>query len=87
MRSPEGIKKNAMRGLWLIQRKMTFRSRKTTDWGLVMSVILYGIEVWEPAATIYQVKSVQVLRATEPDHEIHMWCGERDEAGQVIFYA
>ena len=51
-----------MRGLWLMKRHLTFKSRKMTAWGLVMSKLLYGIEVWGPAATERQIKHIQTVQ-------------------------
>ena len=51
-----------MRALWLIRRYLSFKSRKMTAWGLVMSKILYGIEIWGPAATEKQLDNMQVLQ-------------------------
>ena len=51
-----------MRALWLIRKYLSFKSRKVTAWGLVMSKILYGIEVWGPAATERQIEQMQSLQ-------------------------
>ena len=51
-----------MRGLWLMKSHLFFKSRKMTAWGLVMSRVLYGIEIWGPAATEKQVNQMQVIQ-------------------------
>ena len=51
-----------MRALWMIRKHLSFKSRKVTAWGLVMSKILYGIEVWGPAATERQIEQMQSLQ-------------------------
>ena len=51
-----------MRALWLIRRQLSFKSRKMTAWGLIMSRILYGIEMWGPSATEKQLNQMQVLQ-------------------------
>ena len=50
-----------MRALWLIKKHLSFKSRKITAWGLVMSRMLYGIEVWGTTATETQIKQMQVV--------------------------
>ena len=51
-----------MRGLWQLKNKLTFKARKATAWGLVMSRLMFSIEVWGPSATESQVKSMQVCQ-------------------------
>ena len=51
-----------MQGLWLLKRHLTFKARKASAWGLVMSRMLYGIEVWGPAATENQLKKMQTIQ-------------------------
>ena len=51
-----------MRALWLIRKYLSFKSRKVTAWGLVMSKIMYGIEVWGPSATERQIEQIQSLQ-------------------------
>ena len=51
-----------MRALWLLKKHLSFKTRKMTAWGLVMSRILYGIEVWGPSATEKQLNKMQVLQ-------------------------
>ena len=50
-----------MRALWLIRRHLSFKSRKMTAWGLVMSKLIYAIEVWGPMATEKQLGQLQVV--------------------------
>ena len=51
-----------MRALWLVRKYLSFKSRKMTAWGLVMSKLLYGIEVWGPSATEKQINQMQVIQ-------------------------
>ena len=51
-----------MRALWLVRRYLSFKSRKMTAWGLVMSKLLYGIKVWGPSATEKQINQMQVIQ-------------------------
>ena len=51
-----------MRALWLLKSHLTFKSRKMTAWGLVMSKLLYGIEVWGPHASDKQISQMQVIQ-------------------------
>ena len=51
-----------MRALWLLKKHLSFKSRKMTAWGLVMSRMMYGIEVWGPSATEKQLNQMQVLQ-------------------------
>ena len=51
-----------MRGLWQLKNKLNFKARKATAWGLVMSRILFSIEVWGPSATESQIRSMQVCQ-------------------------
>ena len=51
-----------MRALWIIKRHLSFKSRKMTAWGLVMSKILYGIEVWGPSSSETLINKMQVLQ-------------------------
>ena len=51
-----------MRALWIIKKHLTFKSRKMTAWGLVMSKILYGIEVWGPRASEKELNQMQTLQ-------------------------
>ena len=48
-----------MRGLWQLKNKLTFKARKATSsgWGLVMSRIMFSMEVWGPSATNFHAKS------------------------------
>ena len=55
---------NKMRALWLIRKHLSFKSRKITAWGLVMSRMLYGIEVWGTTATETQINQMQVVHNT-----------------------
>ena len=50
-----------MRVFWLIKRHLSFKSRKMTAWGLVMSKLLYAIEVWGPMASERQIGQIQVV--------------------------
>ena len=50
-----------MRALWLIKRHLSFKSRKMTAWGLVMSKLLYAIEVWGPMPSERQIGQIQVV--------------------------
>ena len=51
-----------MRALWLLKKHLSFKTRKMTAWGLVMSRIMYGIEAWGPSATEKQLNQMQVLQ-------------------------
>ena len=51
-----------MRGLWQLKNKLTFKARKATAWGLVMSRLMFSMEVWGPSATESQIKSMQVVQ-------------------------
>ena len=51
-----------MRALWIIKKHLTFKSRKMTAWGLVMSKILYGIEIWGPRASEKELNQMQTLQ-------------------------
>ena len=51
-----------MRALWQLKNSLTFKSRKMTAWGLVMSKLLYAIEVWGPCATERQVDQMQIVQ-------------------------
>ena len=51
-----------MRALWITRKYLSFKSRKVTAWGLVMSKIMYGIEVWGPSATERQIEQIQSLQ-------------------------
>ena len=62
-----------MRGLWQLKNKLTFKARKATAWGLVMSRLLYSIEVWGPSATETQIRSMQVCQ----NQMMRFVCGAR----------
>ena len=62
-----------MRGLWQLKNKLNFKARKATAWGLVMSRLLYSIEVWGPSATESQIKSMQVVQ----NQMLRFVCGAR----------
>ena len=51
-----------MRALWIIKKHLSFKSRKMTAWGLLMSKILYGIEVWGPRASEKELNQMQILQ-------------------------
>ena len=51
-----------MRALWLLRNHLSFKSRKMTAWGIVMSKLLYGIEVWGPCMTDKQLNQLQVIQ-------------------------
>ena len=44
------------------QKNLSLKSRKMTAWGLIMSRMLYGIEIWGPASTEKQLNQMQVLQ-------------------------
>ena len=68
-----------MRALWLIRKHLSFKSRKMTAWGLVMSKLLYGIEVWGPASSEKQINQMQVIQ-----NSIMRWiCNEGRRARTV----
>jgi len=62
-----------MRGLWQLKNKLTFKARKATAWGLVMSRILCSIEMWGPCATETQIKAMQVCQ----NQVLRFVCGAR----------
>ena len=62
-----------MRGLWQLKNKLTFKARKATAWGLVLSRLLYSIEVWGPSATEAQIKSMQICQ----NQILRFVCGAR----------
>ena len=51
-----------MRALWLIKRHLSFKSRKMTAWGLVMSKLMYGIEIWGTSSSEKYINKMQVLQ-------------------------
>lgn len=49
---------NNMRGLCQIKRRFAFKSRKQTAEGLIMSKIIYAIELWGPCTTYTQQNQI-----------------------------
>ena len=59
---PASIKE--LRALWILKRNLSFKSRKMTAWGLLVSKLLYAIEVWGPASTEKRLNQMQALQNT-----------------------
>ena len=51
-----------MRGLWQLRNVLSFKARKSTALGLVMSRIMFSIEVWGPSATEQQIQQIQTCQ-------------------------
>ena len=64
---------NKMRALWQMKSRLSFKARRATAYGLVLSRMLFSIEVWGPADTENQLQSMQVLQ----NQILRFICGAR----------
>ena len=54
--------KDKMKALWKIRRCLSFKARKATVSGLILSKLFYGGSIWIPSASKSEVREAQVIQ-------------------------